>query len=243
MLPLEEIFLIPSLFVAPFVLVIFAWLRKRKKFYPQIWLAAIIACVILCGVFFLQVRSTPLFSERVSVSRTPYSGSSNMTGILGIFLVGTCVVIPAFPVLIGLACMPPRQWKTVSRVATIAVAAGYVVILGTSIRNKNSEFNENYLEYRNRPRQSNSEQWKLYREASERSSKEREKREKQKKAQSEKRQKEIQRELEVAERAQREQLEEGKKRVESMGEKERADWEKRKKRLVENIEETATAQD
>ncbi len=121
MLPLEGILFIPSLIVAPLALIgIYFW--RRKASYARLWSVAIGICVLLTLLFTVQVLSKPLYSQRSHSPANPGGFSASPSLILAVFLLETCVVMPAFPVLVGLALMPPSGKRRASIVCLLYVA-------------------------------------------------------------------------------------------------------------------------
>lgn len=121
MLPLEGVLFIPSLIVAPVVLIgVYFW--RRKANYARWWPVAVGICVMLTIVFTVQVLSKPLYSQRSHSPQNPGDFSASPSLILAVFLVETGVVVPAFPVLIGLALMPPSGKKRVPIICLLYVA-------------------------------------------------------------------------------------------------------------------------
>jgi hypothetical protein len=149
MLPLEGIFFIPSLVVVPAALAALFFLRKREA-YPWLWRRAVIVCLILCGLFALQVLNAPLYSQRDHSPDNPGGPSSGIFAVIGVFLIGTCIVIPAFPMLIALAAVPPRGWR---RLPLVLVALLFVGVLGWLMVRKNGAYFADYQQAQQQGRQ------------------------------------------------------------------------------------------
>lgn len=139
MLPLEIILLIPSLIVTPLVLAA-AYFWRRRKSYPRFWWTAVVICFVLTALFAVQVLSTPLYSEKDRSPDNPGGFSAGLGEILAVYLVETCIVIPAFPVLIGLAFLSPVGTKCL----LVIVVLLYVGLLSWLIIQKNVRYIADY---------------------------------------------------------------------------------------------------
>jgi len=144
MLPLEGILFVPSLVVTPFVLAALFFWRRRSPHYPRILQSAGIICFLLCGLFLVQVLNTPLYSKRDHRPDNPGGFTTGITSVIGVFLLESCVVIPAFPVLLGLTCLSPRGWRARTRILLIVFCVLYVGILAWLIAWKNATFVADY---------------------------------------------------------------------------------------------------
>lgn len=152
MLPLEGILFIPSLFVVPVAVVAIFFLRRSQN-YARLWLVAGIVCFVLCGWFLVQVLNTPLYSERDRSPDNPGGFSTGVTTVIALFLLMTCAVIPAFPVLIALACMPHSSWHARTRLLLVVLGLLYVGILAWLIARKNATFVADYRQTKQQERQ------------------------------------------------------------------------------------------
>jgi hypothetical protein len=74
---------------------------------------------------------TPLYSQRDHSPANPGGFSAGLFELLGVYLFEAGLVIPAFPVLFGLALLPPRtmqsRWQSVFVVIFLAVVSGLIV--------------------------------------------------------------------------------------------------------------------
>jgi hypothetical protein len=148
MLPLENIFLIPSSIVAPLVLMVFFVLRRRMKNYPLLWAGAMLLSVLFSSLFLLQVLSTRLYSERIASPSNPGGTSASISTGVAVFLVETCILIPAYPILIGLSLLAPSHWKIGIRIVLLAACILFIASLCSKLIEKNSAFNTNYQQTR-----------------------------------------------------------------------------------------------
>lgn len=152
MFPLSAPFFMPSLFVTPVVLVAFFVLRRRSGAYRNIWRWAIFASLVLCGVFLMQVLSTPLYSQRDKSPDNPGGFSVSLYAVIALMIFETCIVIPAFPVLIGLAFLPPSGWDTRKRSLLVVAAIAYVGVLAWMITAKNTALAADYRQSKQQER-------------------------------------------------------------------------------------------
>lgn len=120
-----------------------------------------IACVVLSGLFAAQVVKTPLYSERDKSPDNPGGFSTSIMSAIGVFIVETCLLIPAFPVLIVLASLPPDGLPARARPLLLAACFLYVGVLGTLIFRKNTDYQEDYKQSR-RQELIQREQWKQH---------------------------------------------------------------------------------
>jgi hypothetical protein len=81
MLPLEGIFFVPSLFVAPVAIAALLWMR-RWPFYSRLWRAALIVCFVLTAYFLVATLSTPFYSERDHSPNNPGGPSGSVLGVI-----------------------------------------------------------------------------------------------------------------------------------------------------------------
>lgn len=155
MLPLETFLLVPSLFVTPLAAVVLSAARKRPA-YARCWRSAIVVCVLLIALFTVMTLTAPLYSDRDHRPANP-GGFSSSPGIALMELAfWTCVVIPAFPVLIVLGMMSPQgQSRLPSLVASLLVVGA----CGALIVQKNLQFWADYREEKSKPRQTPFEQF------------------------------------------------------------------------------------
>lgn len=150
MLPLEGIFFVPSLIVAPVVLLAFAIVRTRRDDYHRWWYVATSVCVVLCMLFALWVWQTPLYSQQNHSPQNPGGFSSSPISVIGVFLLVSCLVIPAFPVLLGLAWLSPRQWTKRVRMSVLGFLCVYLIVLIAGILGKHNAFVSDYRSFQQR---------------------------------------------------------------------------------------------
>jgi hypothetical protein len=152
MLPLEGIFFIPSLLVTPLALAVAYFWRQKWQSYSSVWWIAVVVCFLLVGVFAVQVLGTPLYTQRDQSPDNPGGFSTGITSVIGVYLLEICLVIPAFPVLIGLMFLPPHDLRTPARVLLIVLCLLYVGIVGWLILGRNAAFAADYQRAKQRER-------------------------------------------------------------------------------------------
>lgn len=140
MLPLESTFLVPSLVITPVAVAVLLTLRRRAM-YATLWRGGIATCFLLTAFYAVLVLNTPLYSQRDHVPSNPGGFSVGMWAILAVLFLWTCVVIPAFPLLVALACLPPRDR---SRTPLVVICCIYVVVLGSLMWRKNVSFVDDF---------------------------------------------------------------------------------------------------
>ncbi len=152
MLPLEPILFVPSLFVTPLVLAVaFIW-RRKSETYPRFWWTAVVICLLLTAWFTTEVIAAPLYSERRPSNPDAFSGG--MFAALTVFLPGTCLAMPSFSILIGLAFLSPRNLPITWKSVVFALLMLYVVVTSMLIYNKHVRYLVDYHQERTKPRQS-----------------------------------------------------------------------------------------
>jgi hypothetical protein len=152
MLPLEPIFIVPSLFVTPLVLTVaFIW-RRSSETYPRFWWTSVVICLLLTAWFTTEVMAAPLYSERRPSNPDAFPGG--VFAVLTVFLAGTCLVIPSFSVLIGLACLSPRNLRITWRSVLFVLLMLYVVVTSMLVYNKHVRYMADYRQERAKPRRS-----------------------------------------------------------------------------------------
>lgn len=151
MLPFEGIFLIPSLVVAPVALLTLLTVRHRAN-YPTLWRIVVLVCVVLGSWFLFQVLTTPLYSQRDHAPRNPGGPSGSVFGAAGVFLVMTCVVIPSYPVLVLLACLPPHGARARTRWLLLVASVVFVAVSAVLIQRKTSAYMADYQRTRQQVR-------------------------------------------------------------------------------------------
>ena len=155
MLPLEAVFFIPSLFVTPAAVAALLWLR-RGLHYTRAWRSAVVVCVLLTVIYTALTLLTPLYSERDHSPDNPGGFSVSVWGVIGALVFWTCLVIPAFPVLIVLACLPPPGRSRLWLVPFLLL----VVVLVGLIASKNTRYVADYQLEKSKSRQSTFERFK-----------------------------------------------------------------------------------
>lgn len=144
MLPLEEIFFIPSLVAAPLALIGLLQYKRRSNNYSRVWGIALLACVGLCVLFSVQVWNTPFYSQRDYSPDNPGGPSSDVLSVLGVLVFETCVVIPAFPLLLVLPWIAPDNWQARIRLVLGIGSLLFVGILVMLIVRRNAAFVVDY---------------------------------------------------------------------------------------------------
>jgi hypothetical protein len=142
MLPLEGVFFAPSLLIVPLAVVALLVLKRRDD-YELLWKRASVACLVLAAIFTFQVWGARPYSERDHSPDNPGGPSSGPLAVLGVFVIETCVVIPAFPLLVALMALPPRGWPRYPLVLTALLAVG---ACGWLIMAKNAAYIADYRE-------------------------------------------------------------------------------------------------
>lgn len=156
MLPLEGILFIPSLFVTPLAVAAILFFRKRET-YARVWRYAFISCLLLTVLYTAVTLSAPLYSERDKGPDNPGGFSAGLWGVAGEFIFWTCVVIPAFPVLIALAFFPPPGR---SRLPLAVFSIFIVSVFIALIVRKNAAYMADYHREKSIPRQSTFDRFK-----------------------------------------------------------------------------------
>jgi len=151
MLPLEAILFIPSLIVTPLVLAA-AYFWRRTESYRRGWQIAVVVSFLFVGLFTVQVLSTPMYSQRDGSPDNPGGFSVGLFEVLAVYLVMTCLVIPAFPVLIGLAFLPPRNWQGKGRTFLILACLLYVGIASLLVIQKHVRYVADYRQTKQQER-------------------------------------------------------------------------------------------
>jgi hypothetical protein len=100
--------------------------------------------------------TTALYSERDYSPDNPGGFSASLWAVIGELIVWTCLVIPAFPVLIALACLPPAGR---SRLVLLPFLL-FVVVLAGLIAWKNARYVADYRHEKSKPRPSTFERFK-----------------------------------------------------------------------------------
>lgn len=152
MFPLSGQLFIPSLFVTPVVLLGCFLLRRRSGAYPTIWRWTMVACVILCGLFLTVALAMPLYSEREKGPEVPGGFSVSLYAVIGELIFWSCVVIPAFPILVGLTCLPPPGWGVRKRSLIIGGCLLFVGALAWVIVVRNAVFAADYQQTKRQER-------------------------------------------------------------------------------------------
>ena len=153
-MPLYGPMFIPSLLVTPSVLLVAYLVRKKRtESYPRFWWTAVVICFLLTAWFTAEVMAAPLYSERGPSNPDAFPGGG-MFALLIVFLAGTCLVIPSFSVLIGLAFLPPRNLRIMRRSVLIVLIVLYVVATSMLVYNKHVRYMADYHQERAKPRQS-----------------------------------------------------------------------------------------
>jgi hypothetical protein len=161
MLPLEWFLFIPSLFVAPAVLTAAYLWRKKSESYRRFWPAALAICFVLTALFTFQVLTIPYYSERNHSPDNPGGFSTGPFEVIAVFLLQTCIVIPAFPMLLGLVSLPPRGRESKLRAVLVFL---YLVAISVLIVQKHVTYMADYRRERSKPKQTPFERFRHLRE-------------------------------------------------------------------------------
>jgi hypothetical protein len=159
MLPLEGIFLLPSLIVVPVAFAVLIAMRERPA-YPKFWTCAAVTCCVLSAFFAIHVLKAPLYSERIHQANDP-AGPPGLLVTLAVLLLGPWAMVPAFGILILLACLPPIG---LPRLRLLTAAVFYVGILTTLMMIKSSAYMADYRMEKSKPQQTPFERFKHLRE-------------------------------------------------------------------------------
>lgn len=166
MFPLYGPMFVSSLFVTPLVLAAaFVW--RRRESYPRFWWTFVVACFVVTLCYTLYSLAMPLYSQQDHRPDNPggpgkWSSPPAMFTIL--FLI-TFVLIPSFPVLFGLAFLPPRNLKSSWRIALTVFTSLYVVLALALIYSKHLRYMADYRQERAKPSQSRFERFEHLRQA------------------------------------------------------------------------------
>jgi hypothetical protein len=153
MFPLNGAMFIPSLFVTPSVLAVaFIW-RRKSETYPRFWWTVVVICFLLTASLTAEIMAAPLYGERRPSNPDAFPGGG-LFAVLTMLLAGTCLVIPSFSVLIGLAFLSPRNLRITWRSVLIVLIVLYVVATSALIYNKQVRYIADYHRDRAKPKQS-----------------------------------------------------------------------------------------
>lgn len=151
MFPLNGIMFIPSLIVVPLVLAMAYLSRRRSEAYPRFWWTAVVIYFLLTMSFTIVVLMTPLWSQQDHSPSNPggFERWSTMPELVVLLFVTTCVIVPAFPTLLGLAFLPPRSLQSKKQSVLIVL---YVVIISAFIVQKHVRYMDDYYQTRQKLR-------------------------------------------------------------------------------------------
>jgi hypothetical protein len=152
MLPLEGFLLIPSLIVAALILAVAYYWRRRSASYATFWKAEVALSFLITLAYTMYVLAMPFYSQQDHSPRNPggFAGPGPI-GMIAILFVVICLILPAFPTLLGLAFLPPRTLK--SRWQSVLIVL-YLAVVCFLIAQKYSTFMADYQRERAKPRQS-----------------------------------------------------------------------------------------
>jgi hypothetical protein len=123
-------------------------LGKLSKLLVDVSSHLCVSHILLYGP---HIDSTAVQSARSQSEESGRTRGPSLLGGLAILFVYFCVLIPAFPMLFGLAFLPPKTWrfKWLS-----GFAAVYVAVALTLIFLKRATYMADYYQERSKPRQS-----------------------------------------------------------------------------------------
>jgi hypothetical protein len=101
----------------------------------------------------MQVWNTPMYSQRDQSPDNPGGPSASAFAVLALLVIDTCIVIPAFPLLIALPWIAPDYWQARSRLVLGIVCLLFVGILAMLIVQKNAAFVADYQRSKQQERQ------------------------------------------------------------------------------------------
>jgi hypothetical protein len=164
---LDEILFVPAILVTAALLAVAFFWRRTGESYRYFWWTVVVACFVVTLCYTLYSLAMPLYSQQDHRPDNPggpgkWSSPPAMFTIL--FLI-TFVIIPSFPVLFGLALLPPRNLKSSWRIALTVFISLYVVLALALIYSKHVRYMADYRQERAKPRQSRFERFEHLRQA------------------------------------------------------------------------------
>ena len=163
MFPLYEAMFVPSLIVAPLVLLVaYVWHRKSET-YVWFWWTAVVICFLLTIFYTILALNTPLYSQQDHSPDNPggFGKGATLPVVLGYLFFAFCIVFPSFPTLLGLAFLTPRNLRFGERSALTVLIALYVVVVSVLIYNKHVRYMADYRQTRQQQLLRKEQQWRL----------------------------------------------------------------------------------
>jgi Na+/melibiose symporter-like transporter len=163
---LDEILYVPALFVTAAVLAVALFWRSKSETYRSFWWTAVIFCLLVTFCYTVYALSVPFYSQQNHSPDNPGGPGkfSTLPSVLTILFLVTCVLIPSFSTLFGLAFLPPHDLRSSRRIAATALIALYVVLALLLVYNKHVRYMADYNRERAKPRQSRFERFKHLRQ-------------------------------------------------------------------------------
>jgi hypothetical protein len=108
---LDEILYVPAWFVAAAVLAVAYFWRKVSESYRHFWWSVVAICFVLTLCYTVYALSIPFYSQQDHRPDNPGGPGkwSTLPAVVTIMFFVTCLLIPSFPTLFGLAFLPPRN--------------------------------------------------------------------------------------------------------------------------------------
>jgi ABC-type transport system involved in multi-copper enzyme maturation permease subunit len=119
----------------------------------RFWWTAIVLCFVLTAWFTIEVITAPLYSERGPSNPDAFPGGGLFT-LFFVFVLGTCLAIPSFSVLVGLVLLTPRNTMTRGRALLVLLVMLYVAACSIVIYNKHVKYLADYHQEKAKPRES-----------------------------------------------------------------------------------------
>jgi NADH:ubiquinone oxidoreductase subunit 5 (subunit L)/multisubunit Na+/H+ antiporter MnhA subunit len=160
---LDGVLFVPALFVTAAVLAVALFWRRMSESYRYFWWTVIVICFLLTFCYTVYALSIPFYSQQDHSPDNPGGPGkwSSLPAVVTILFVVTCLLIPSFPTLFGLAFLPPRNWRISWRIALTALIALYVVVVSLLIYNKHVRYMEDYHQTRNMHLLRKEQEWRL----------------------------------------------------------------------------------
>lgn len=164
---LDEVLYVPAVFVTAAVLAVAVFWRRTSESYRYFWWTVVVICLVLTFCCTVYALSIPFYSQQDHSPDNPGGPGkwASLPAVLLILFGITCVIIPSFPTLFGLAFLPPRNLRISRRIALTALIVLYVIFVSLLIYDKHVRYMEDYHRERAKPRQSRFERFKHLRES------------------------------------------------------------------------------
>ena len=157
---LDEILFLPAILVtAALIAIAFFW-RRMSDTYRYFWWTVVIAGLLVTLCYTLYSLSIPMYSQQDHSPDNPGGPGkwSSPPAVFTVLFLITFVLIPSFPTLFALACLPPRNLRSPWRILTPVLIALYVVIALTFIYSKHIRYMADYHQERAKQKQGQFEQ-------------------------------------------------------------------------------------